>query len=65
MYSEHFKLAVSRLETEIEKTRELIRKWEDKGEIGLVKSALEQIKYHTETIAFIKRLDKELENGEY
>ena len=58
MISMDYQILIDRLEAEIEKKRNYIRKSEQEGKS--TKVAIEYIKHHVEMIKFIKALDKEL-----
>ena len=60
VYSKDYTTLVRRLEIEIQKNRLKIKTSEMKNEERNKEIALEYIKYHEETIRFIKKLDKEL-----
>lgn len=64
MYSKHYKILVKRLVEENNKIREKQREWLIKGDLKMIDTAEIALAHNEETIRFIKRFDKEVEELE-
>ena len=65
MNSKDYEILVSRLVKENNKLRDLEQKYAMEGKVEMIDVINVAHDHNDETIRFIKRLDKELENGEY
>lgn len=64
MYSKDYELLVNRLVLENNKIRDQQLVWGAQGDITMIEIGRQALKHNEETISFIKKVDKEIEEDE-